>query len=429
MDVLIEATPEVVTIDGVPAADPVSTLASLLQSGAELWTTTHRQTVTALHQRGIAIRGIRDLAAARRVCGHVGTLDHLRTLPEWSWVIPEARFIDLWLHRQFQGWALDTNWLERRRVELTARIAELNGDHGLDLNAATVEQLGVESRRLDDLRRRPSTPFIAAVIEAGEAKADLTKADELLRHVVAGRIHPTIDAAGAGTGRMTVSGPALHNMRGALRPALTADPGQTLVGADWSACEMRVAAWLSGDDKLRADCAAGDLYAAVAERLGITRQAAKLTLLAPLYGQGDAALGENLSITTDEAAEVRAQVFGQYRQLQRWVKATNHEDNIALRSGVGQRRIALPAPRLRVNYTIQGTARDLLVQAVLRIVDDPELGVGAVWMAVHDELTISVPEDRAEAGIERLRAAMHFDLDGIALTADPVHLGSRWGHP
>uniref|UniRef100_UPI002615F515 DNA polymerase n=1 Tax=uncultured Tessaracoccus sp. TaxID=905023 RepID=UPI002615F515 len=429
---IIEANADRVLVDGepVPPAELVATLSELVKSGIPLWSPTHRETVTALRNRGVAIRGIKDLTAAEECTGYPkrpAQTEHRG----WGWVESECRWRDLWLHREARGWLVDTDGLRALVDTLTARIDTLNTSWDTDLTSATASELGLESVRLPDLRKlEPQTPLVTALIEAGEAKADITKARELLRHASGGRVHPTINAAGAATWRMTVSAPALHNMRGGLRRYLMAEPDEVLIGADWSACEVKVAAWLSGDPRMRADLATGDIYATIAANLGIDRAVAKRVLLAPLYGQGDAGLGQSLGMTEAEAAEVREHIFGPYRKLRQWMRtvARTHDEAVYC-SGVGQRQLPIPEPHRKVNYVVQSTARDLLVQAVLRVVDDPKLGVDTVWMAVHDELTLSVPRDRVEPCLEHLRAAMEFDLDGVQLTAEPMVLGERWGHP
>lgn len=427
----IEATDEAVFIDGALVTDVAATISDILTKGVELWTTTHRETVTALFHRGLQVRGIRDLTAARQVCGHVGDEARLRCRPEFDWAITESRFTDLWLHKEFAGIKVDTDWAERRTTALTNRLAELNTQWGQDLTTATAQQLGVASVRLDDLRKLPGTALTNALIEAREAKADVVKLREVMGHVANGRVHPRVEVRGANTGRMTVSAPALHGLRASLRPMLMAEPGHELMGMDWSGCEIRVAAWLADDPVLKQDLE-GDLYQLTADRLGITRNAAKVTVLAPLYGQTNWGLAKSLGVSEAEAANIREQVFGRYKKLNKWVAMVTSEEDpfIDMHSKVGGRHIPIPSPtRLRVNYLVQGTARDVLVKATMRAVDDPLLGVGSIFMSVHDELTLMVPTERANEAAERFRTAMTFDLDGVLLTGEVARMGTNWGHP
>jgi hypothetical protein len=106
--------------------------------------------------------------------------------------------------------------------------------------------------------------------------------------VADGRFRPEYVPGGVVSGRWATRGGGALQIPVALRRAVVADPGWTLVVADASQLEPRVLAALSGDDGLARAAAGGDLYAALAaDAFGGDRARAKTALLAAMYG-GDA---------------------------------------------------------------------------------------------------------------------------------------------
>ncbi len=100
-------------------------------------------------------------------------------------------------------------------------------------------------------------------------------------------------ACDGAAGRMTAEN-GLHNLPAVLRPGVAAHPGYVLVRADLGQIEPRVLAVVSGDPAFAAATRADDLYAPVAQRLGVDRPVAKIAVLAAMYGQRSGAAGEAL---------------------------------------------------------------------------------------------------------------------------------------
>ena len=58
------------------------------------------------------------------------------------------------------------------------------------------------------------------------------------------------------------------------------------------------------------------------------------------------------------------------------------------------------------------------------------LGVEALWLPIHDELVVMVPEEDADRACEVLREAFAVTLPGgIRLPAEPVVLGRTFAKP
>jgi len=90
------------------------------------------------------------------------------------------------------------------------------------------------------------------------------------------------------TGRIATRAVNLQGFHKSLRPAIIAEPGRVLIWADYRQAQLRIVAWLSGDERLQADLAAADPYAALAERVqpGAPRNLGKTLTLAVLYYAG-----------------------------------------------------------------------------------------------------------------------------------------------
>jgi DNA polymerase I-like protein with 3'-5' exonuclease and polymerase domains len=52
----------------------------------------------------------------------------------------------------------------------------------------------------------------------------------------------------------------------------------------------------------------------------------------------------------------------------------------------------------------------------------------AVWLVIHDEIILDVPEDQAQAACTALEAAMSTTFLGAPITAEAKIFGPRWGH-
>ena len=91
-------------------------------------------------------------------------------------------------------------------------------------------------------------------------------------------------ACDGAAGRMTAEN-GLHNLPAGAAPGVAAHEGHVFVRADLGQIEPRVLAVVSGDAAFAAATRADDLYAPVAQRLGVERPVAKVAVLAAMYGQ------------------------------------------------------------------------------------------------------------------------------------------------
>jgi len=295
----------------------------------------------------------------------------------------------------------------RIRRERDARVlAHLPGRESTDLrNPAQVKELlaaaGVSvpnTRKFVLERYRVTHPLVDALLEWRKDERIVTTYGYrwLDEHVGAdGRLRGGWTACDGAAGRMTAQN-GLHNLPAPLRPAVVAEPGHVFVRADLGQVEPRVLAVVSGDRAFAEATRADDLYAPVAEKLGIERKVAKVAVLAAMYGQRSGAAGRALG------------------DLERAYPVAMGLLDEAYASGVarrplrtfGGRRINLDAAwpgsddggrgRFARNALIQGSAAELFKAWAATVRHGTEPTGAQIVLCLHDELLLQAPEDRAE---------------------------------
>lgn len=266
--------------------------------------------------------------------------------------------------------------------------------------------------------------------------------------VRAERIHADISTGAARTGRMTSAKPNMQNVPEDVKPCFVADPGMVFISADFSSIEMRVAAAVTGDPKLvgmyvdplpenatERQVRERDPYWETAwavwgdDATEKQRKLAKIIVLGSMYGGGADTLAGNVDIPVAEAKQILQGYKQSFPQLQAWWKA-NMNDRIY----TGRSFWTLETGRFQTidptrawagfNLMIQGTARDLLLDAMFRLED---AGFGEyMLLPIHDEVLFQVPADRAEEMAEQIAAAMATTFKGVPITAEAKVLGERW---
>jgi len=273
-----------------------------------------------------------------------------------------------------------------------------------------------------------------------------------------GRIHTTLHQTQAATGRLSSSDPNLQNipirteLGRRIRSGFVADPGNLLVGADYSQVELRLLAHLSGDAELIRRFREGeDIHAATAaavfrvkptEVTPELRRRAKVINFGILYGMSPFGLSRELGIGGKEAKEYIGQYFDQYPGVRDYIedlKATARKNGYVL-TIMGRRRflkdidsrnrvLREAAERMAINTPIQGSAADLIKLAMIRADGEfRDRGMASrLILQVHDELIVEAPEREAGAAEGILAEAM----EGVAKLSVPltvsVSRGRNWG--
>ena len=255
------------------------------------------------------------------------------------------------------------------------------------------------------------------------------------------RLHPDLKPLGARTGRMTCSAPNAQNVPAVLRPYVEAEPGHTFIAADYNAVEVRVAGGESDDEKLIGaflrgeDCyefASSIVWGPPPEEKADRkrwRTKGKPVLLGDIYGRGASSVAGQLDTTVDDARERQRRLRAAMPQL------TAHIDGVRAAISSGRTAHRLSSGRVvqvhplqhytaGFNTRVQGAARDLLVEATLRL-DDAGLG-HLLFLPIHDEWVLQVPDEQVQDAMRALGSAMTMAYGAVPITAQPEILGKNW---
>lgn len=251
------------------------------------------------------------------------------------------------------------------------------------------------------------------------------------------RVRPTIYTLNADTGRMSAQRENMQQVSrsGGIRGCVIADPGYRLIAADLSSIEVRVAAGLSGDANLLKMIRDGiDLHAVIAQQVWgpdytkDNRYVAKRAVFGRLYGGGYETLAAQVGVSIAVIKDVCDTLDDTAPELKEWSNMMRAE----VRAGVTRmetysgRVIHLPPafPHKAPNYAIQGSARELLVDGLIRW-DQSRYG-GGVVLPIHDEILCLVREEHAEDAVKTLADCMRGEFKGIPVEAEADAPMERW---
>jgi DNA polymerase-1 len=217
------------------------------------------------------------------------------------------------------------------------------------------------------------------------------------------RLRGTWSASDGAAGRMTATA-GLHNMPAELRPAIVAERDHVFVRADLGQIEPRILAAVSGDQSLGAATLDADMYAPVAERLGVSREVAKVAVLGAMYGQ-----------TTGHGAAALRGLDAAYPVAMRFLAEAAHTaeagDDLRTRGG---RLVRMSSPpdsmtderdlrsraaargRYGRNAMVQGAAAEFFKMWAV-IVRAKLLEHSRIVLCLHDELLVHAPAPEATA--------------------------------
>ncbi len=278
------------------------------------------------------------------------------------------------------------------------------------------------------------------------------------------RLHAQFLQTGTTTGRMASQNPNLQNIpirteQGrAIRHAFIPRDGYTLVGLDYSQIELRIAAILSGDEKLCEIFRSGrDVHTEVASAvMGVPgaevdremRRRAKIINFGILYGMGVNALKTQLGTSLGEAQQYLEDYFETFSRLKEYLEETK---GFARKNGYtetmfGRRRqfpemksplpyVRAQAERMAINAPIQGTQSDVIKLAMVRVDEQlREKGMredAHLILQVHDELVYEVRDEKVKELADFIEHIMETVLEDEQRNGVPIlaewKSGKNWG--
>lgn len=359
-------------------------------------------------------------------------------------------------------------------VEFNINSPKQLGEILFDKMALTAKGLkktsgGARSTRESELEKlRDAHPIVPLLFEYRELQKLLSTYIDTIPTLLDdnNRLHAHFLQTGTTTGRMSSQGPNLQNipvkteLGRAIRKAFIAEKGFTLASLDYSQIELRVAAFLSGDEKLIEIFKKGeDVHNAVASEVFEVsldkvdkemRRKAKVINFGILYGMGVNALRQNLGEGTDraEAQKFYNDYFSKFSGLANYLNKIKAETQ---RKGYtetffGRRRyfeginsklpfIKAMAERMAINAPIQGTNADIVKIAMKRIDDylikENLQNDAQLILQVHDELVYEIKKEKAKKIAEEIKQIMEtvinpIETKGVKCIANYA-IGDNWG--
>jgi len=244
-----------------------------------------------------------------------------------------------------------------------------------------------------------------------------------------GRVHALYKSLGAKTGRMSCSQPPLQQLPkgggGEVRRLFIASEGNVISSVDYSQIEMRIAGHFANDPYLiRAYAEGRDIYQEMADFIGCTRDQAKVVCLAALYGSKGKSIAVKLREDVPTAMQYVAKFWEWLPTTSRWSMSVTNQSKRGVESRWG-RRLVPHAPYAAGNAIIQGTAAEVMKDAILRLAETGYLQY--VVAIVHDEVVLDVPEGEAESITNKVASIMEDHTFRIPLIAEPKVYGRSWG--
>lgn len=284
-----------------------------------------------------------------------------------------------------------------------------------------------------------------------------------------GRIHPSFNISGTETGRLSCNAP---NLMAIPRPE---DPESkmcrdifgsegddtVIVQLDYSQLELRVAAALSGDEKMKQIFIDGkDYHQGTAELIsqvawGITpeevekkhRSFAKQVNFGLVFGMTDEGLAERLGCSVAEARKIRQAVLGTFTKLDRWIKNqlafgrkyggvwVPWDDESAKwrplwKIADDKFGVRNNAENSTFNTPIQGKASYYCLASIpetVRWVIEDRVPRTKVVLTVHDSILFETPRKHVDEVVHCGREIMtQWDSGGVPLVVD-AEVGPYWG--
>lgn len=393
---------------------------------------------------------VHDVELVRALARHLVVDDYARREHRVMWRL---------MHIAKVGFRVDVDAASRSVAEQTARVEAgkramhvryglpLTGakPHTTTLGRAALEKAfvaaGVDPPRTskgglasgrDALRAvresHPDNEELAALCDLVSAlNGERPTAQLILDHVGSdGRVHPGVDASQA-SGRVSITRPCISGMgkRGREivleRALLLPDPGHVLLCADLSQIDARAIAMHSQDPTyIEAFEPGRDLHSEMAAALygdmgwdrtcgqHPRRSDAKAVTHATTYGMGAKGLAVSAGISVTDAERQLAALDLHFPRLAAFKSAIREEGRRqVLTTGFGRRMRVTPGREYTQSPAAmgQGTARDLMMEGILRL---PDWLLPCLRAIVHDEVVLSVPEDRAEEAELAVLAALQY---------------------
>lgn len=400
----------------------------------------------------------------------------------------EMPLVEVLGEMEWNGVALDTQLLSELSAEMQERLdqlqVEIYREAGKEFNINSPQQLGVIL--FDDLKIQSELGYKPRKTATGQWKTDIVVLQTLQQHPLprmildwrqlsklkgtyvdalpkminpmTNRLHTSFNQAVAATGRLSSTDPNLQNIpirtdlgREIRKAFVPGDGFESLLSADYSQIELRLAAHISQDPALINAFKAGqDIHCETAAKvfditpLEVSREQrdfAKRINFGILYGMGPSRFRQETGVSFKEAKRFIENYLTTFSGIKDYIERTLREanDNGFVTTIMGRRRylpelsssnpgVRSHAENMAINTPIQGSAADIIKKAMIEIQADIEQeGLRSrMILQVHDELLFEV----AAGELNHLRKLVVKRMEGAVEITVPIlvdtGVGSNW---
>jgi DNA polymerase-1 len=368
-----------------------------------------------------------------------------RAVPAFVWLACSGAPFDAaaWEALAVEAEAQDRKLIERLDAAAPPRNGCLSGDGAWNWRSpeqaqAAFAALGIELDSTDDDALAAIDHPLAALLREHRSASQLVKAfgRKWLDFPHGGRIYAGWVPLGTDAGRSSCKKPNVQQVPRdpRYRRCFAAPPGRTLVKADYSQLQLRIAAKVADEQRMLDAYRRGeDLHTLTARRLTgkaeVTkrdRQLAKAVNFGLLFGLGAkglrryAAAEYGLNLTPEQAEQYRKAFFEAYPGLARWHRKAGRSSAQECRTILGRRRLLddrTPYTH-RLNSPVQGSEADGAKLAMALLWERRAQCPGAFpVLFVHDEIVVECDEEQAAVAEVWLQQTM---ADAMAGVLEPV---------
>jgi DNA polymerase-1 len=282
------------------------------------------------------------------------------------------------------------------------------------------------------------------------------------------RLHTSFEQTGAATGRLSSNNPNLQNIPLqpieddiGVRHAFIAERGYSLISLDYSQIEIRLAAYLSGEEKLVKAFERGkDIHRETAafvnkidpEKVNDNmRNAAKALNFGIMYGMSPFGFAQSSKLPEAQARDFIQNYFREFPRINDYINKTKEfaREFGYVETIFGRRRyvpevnfdnriLRQAGERMAINMPLQGTAADIMKLALVEANKFLEEKYASpkihplerevrLLLSIHDEIILEVQNNLVEKVAREVKEIMENVAKNIIPLKVDVEIGKNWG--
>jgi DNA polymerase-1 len=247
---------------------------------------------------------------------------------------------------------------------------------------------------------------------------------------VDGRLRCSYRLHGTATGRLSCAEPNLQQIpkssdkewNGKVKECFIPEDGYTLINADFSQLELRLATAYAGEQELKEVFNEGrDIFTEMSKQLGMSRHDTKTLVYSMQYGAGEQRLMNAFGVDKATAKQIRQNYFDTYphfrRLNERCTAKVEQTGEIRIWSGRVRHFENRNEAYKAMNSLIQGGGADIVERIMVKCFKELEGPECRMLLQVHDSITFEVKESVVPQYIEKIRTLME-DVNAVTGEVD-----------